>query len=104
MLYDVEVNRMAEQNWEVVETIAGEFQAELLRGLLEAQGIPVVLSQEGAGHSLYPVTIGKLGKVEVLVPSSYREQALQVIQDYNAGAFEDSQGTETPGDEPQSEV
>ena len=94
---------MANQNWEVVETIAGEFQAELIRGLLEAQGIPVVLSQEGAGHSLYPVTIGKLGKVEVLVPISYREQALQVIQDYNAGAFEDSQDSETSDGGPATE-
>ena len=90
---------MADQKWEVVETIAGEFQAELLRGLLEAQGIPVVLSQEGAGHSLYPVTVGALGKVEVLVPSSYREQALQVIQDFNAGAFEDTEDLDTSEDE-----
>jgi hypothetical protein len=94
---------MADQKWEVVETIAGEFQAELIRGLLEAQGIPVVLSQEGAGHGIFPVTIGKLGKVEVLVPSSYREQALQVIQAYEAGAFEDSGDTDTSQSEPDSE-
>ncbi len=94
---------MAEQKWEVVETIAGDFQAELLRGLLEAQGIPVVLSQEGAGRSLYPVTVGALGKVDVLVPSSYREQALQVIRDYNAGAFEDSEDSGASGSEPDAE-
>ena len=81
---------MSDQKWEVVETKAGEFQAELLRGLLEAQGIPAVLSQEGAGHSLYPVTVGALGKVEVLVPSSYREQALQIIRDYNATTGEET--------------
>jgi hypothetical protein len=94
---------MPDQKWEVVETIAGEFQAELLRGLLEAQGIPVVLSQEGAGRSLYPVTVGALGKVEVLVPSSYREQALQIIQDFNAGAFEESEDSGTSGSEPATE-
>jgi hypothetical protein len=64
----------------------------------------VVLSQEGAGHSLYPVTVGKLGKVEVLVPGSHREQALQIIQDYHAGVFEDTQDSETPADEPPSEA
>jgi Putative prokaryotic signal transducing protein len=100
---DEEVIRMADDKWEVVETIAGEFQAELLRGLLEAQGVPVVLSQEGAGHSIYPVTVGMLGKVEVLVPSSYREQALQVIRDYNTGAFEDTKDSETSGDDPDAE-
>jgi hypothetical protein len=94
---------MPDQKWEVIETIAGEFQAELLRGLLEAQGIPVVLSQEGAGRSLYPVTVGALGKVDVLVPSSYREQALQVIRDYNAGAFEESDEPGTSGNEPAAE-
>jgi Putative prokaryotic signal transducing protein len=94
---------MAEQKWEVVDTIAGEFQAELIRGLLEAQGISVVLSQEGAGHDIFPVTIGMLGKVEVLVPSSQREQALQVIRDYNAGAFEDTQDSESSDNEPDAE-
>jgi hypothetical protein len=94
---------MADLKWEVVETIAGEFQAELIRGLLESQGIPVVLSQEGAGRSLYPVTVGALGKVEILVPSTYREQALQVIQDFNAGAFEDSEDSDLSDGERGSE-
>jgi hypothetical protein len=90
---------MSDQQWEVVETIAGEFQAELLRGLLEAQGIPVVLSQEGAGQSVFPVTVGAFGKVEVLVPSTHREQALQVIQDFNSGAYEDSENSNPADDE-----
>jgi hypothetical protein len=36
---------MSDQTWEVVEIVSGDLQAELLRGLLEAQGIPVMLSQ-----------------------------------------------------------
>ena len=94
---------MADQKWEVIETIAGDFQAELIRGLLEAQGIPVVLSQEGAGHDIFPVTFGMLGKVEVLVPSSYREQALQVIEEYEAGAFEVSEDSDTSDSAPAPE-
>ena len=36
---------MSEANWEVVYEANGSFLAEMLRGLLEAQEIPVVLSQ-----------------------------------------------------------
>ena len=38
---------MSEQNWVLVASIQAEVQAELLRGLLEAQEIPVLLSREG---------------------------------------------------------
>ena len=94
---------MHEKEWVVVKEVFGSAEAEILRGLLEAQEIQVVLSQEGAGRSLYPVTVGALGKVDVLVPSSYREQALQVIRDYNAGAFEESEDSGASGSEPAAE-
>ena len=94
---------MGEQKWEVVATIAGDFQAELLRGLLEAQDIPVVLSQEGAGHSVFPVTVGALGKVDVLVPGSHLEQALKVVEDFNAEIYDDTEDSDQSADEPSSE-
>ena len=78
---------MAEEHWEVVEAVSGEFQAELLRGLLEAQGIPAILSQEGVGK-VYSLTVGEFGRVEIMVPSQFLEQARQVLDDYNSGKFE----------------
>lgn len=78
---------MTEESWEVIETVAGDLKAELIGGLLQAQGIPVVLSQEGVGRSVYPVTFGLLGNVDILVPSSLKAQALQVLQDYYAGVY-----------------
>ncbi len=87
---------MSEPTWEVIETVAGDLQAELLGGLLQAQGIPVVLSQEGVGRSVYPVTFGLLGKVDILVPSSYKAQALQVLQDYHAGLYAETAEEESP--------
>ena len=30
---------MAEDNWEIIDEVAGDLQAEMLRGLLEAQGL-----------------------------------------------------------------
>jgi hypothetical protein len=80
---------MPEENWEVVEEIGGSFQAEILRGLLEAQGISVVLSQEGAGHSAYVATVGPLGRVQILVPAHQLSSARKILDDYYSGAYED---------------
>jgi Putative prokaryotic signal transducing protein len=80
---------MPAENWVVLETVGGSFQAEILRGLLEAQGVPVVLSQEGAGHSAYAVTVGPLGEVQILVPAEELSNARKVLDDYYSGAFED---------------
>ena len=77
---------MQSEKWELVEVVYGDLQAELLRGLLEAQGIPVVLSQEGAGHNVYPVLMGPLAKVEVLVPDTDLAAAREVVEKY-AEAF-----------------
>ena len=77
-----------EKQWEVVEVVAGAFQAEILRGFLEAQGIPVILSQEGAGHSVYALTVGKLGEVKILVPIDKFIEARGAIQDYLDGTYE----------------
>jgi hypothetical protein len=73
---------------EIVESTAGDIQAEILRGFLEAQGFKVFLSQEGAGHSVYAMTVGELGRVDILVPASQAEAARQVLEDYRAGKFE----------------
>jgi hypothetical protein len=78
---------MSEQHWEVVDSAPGEIQAELLRGLLASQGIPAFLSQEGIGHFGYVVTVGALGKVDILVPASMLEAARAVLDAYYAGEY-----------------
>lgn len=80
---------MPEQTWEFLTEVDGELNAEIIRGLLEAQGIPVNLSQEGVGK-VYGLTIGEFGRVEILVPSDYLAQAQQVLTDLNNGIFENS--------------
>lgn len=96
--------------WVLLETVEGPAQAEILRGLLEAQEIPVMLSQEGAARYAYSVSVGPLSEVEVLVPSSYLEAAQQVIKDYWLESFaaredlevldmEPTEDEETAGDE-----
>jgi hypothetical protein len=92
---------MQSEKWELVEVIYGDLQAELLRGLLEAQGIQVLLSQEGAGHNVYPVLMGPLAKVEVLVHNSDLAAAKEVVEKYRAGEYrqEELEPEESAGDD-----
>jgi hypothetical protein len=80
---------MTDEHWEIVHEVYGEIQAELLRGLLEAQGIQVVLNQEGAGRA-YGINVGSLGQVQILVPSHSASEARQILDDYYAGKFEET--------------
>jgi hypothetical protein len=77
---------MTEEQWVLVDKVQGQLQGELLRGLLEAQGITVYLNQEGAAHA-YAVAVGTLGTVEILVPTSEVTKARQIIEAYYRGDF-----------------
>ncbi len=79
---------MAEEEWVLADQVEGPLQAELLKGLLEAQGIKVWLNQQGAAHA-YAVVVGSLGMVEILVPSSQAGQARGVLDAYYRGDYED---------------
>jgi hypothetical protein len=88
---------MAGEVWVLVDKVQGQLQAELLKGLLEAQGILVWLNSQGAAHA-YAVSVGSMGAVELLVPSSAVEQARQILDAYYRGDFES-----TELDEPDSQ-
>jgi hypothetical protein len=79
---------MSEQTWKSIYTVQGEFHAEVIRGLLEAQGISVHLSQEGAAKA-YGLGVGPLAEVEIFVPKGQVEVANKVIERYKSGDFEE---------------
>ncbi len=79
---------MIEEEWVVVEKVEGQLQAEIMKGLLEAQGIRVWLNQQGLAHA-YAVTVGSLGLVQILVPNTQVDQAKQVLEAYYRGDYED---------------
>jgi hypothetical protein len=56
-------------------------QAELLRGLLEAQGIHVMLSKEGAATA-YGLTVGAFSEIEVFVPHSQYNKAKSIVDEF----------------------
>jgi hypothetical protein len=79
--------KMSERNWVQVASVQAEVQAELLRGLLEAQEIPVLLSREGAGRAL-GLTVGPLGDVHILVPDTFLAEATDILNQYQTGGLE----------------
>jgi hypothetical protein len=79
---------MSKHTWKTVTTVQGELQAEVLRGLLEAQGIPAHLSQEGVARA-YGFGVGPLSEVDILVPEDFFPAAQKVIEGYKAGDFEE---------------
>jgi hypothetical protein len=89
---------MSDEKWEVVIEVSGELQGDLLRNLLEAQGIKVFLNQEGAGKAV-GLTVGPLGGVQVLVPENQSQQARQIVDDYYAGKFEIDEEMDSEADE-----
>ena len=58
----------------------GILTAELIKGKLEAAGIPALLKYESAGIVL-GVTVDGLGKVVVQVPASAEEEALAILDE-----------------------
>ena len=62
-----------------------DLEAQILRGMLEARGIPVVLSAEGYGKAT-----GQVVPVDILVPNETLEQARKFMEEYYSGARVDS--------------
>lgn len=74
---------MDEMKYELLTEIAGRMQADLLESFLEANGIDVELFQESVGHSIYPVNIDILGRVQVFVPKEKRKKAKKLLEEFN---------------------
>lgn len=66
--------------WEIVFRAAGTHEAELVRGYLETQDIPVNLEYESAGK-VYGLTMDGLGEVRIWVPIEYAEAAKALIEE-----------------------
>jgi len=91
---------MSELTWELLGEIQGRPMADVLQSLLEAEGIPTQLIQEGAGQSLYPVTVGPLGLVQVFVPREELEQARPIFKEFTENWVADfGEGTQVTTDE-----
>jgi hypothetical protein len=76
---------MEKMKYEKLTEVQGRLEAEMIESYLEAQGIDVELVQESIGHSIYPVTVNGLGRVEIFVPRTKVEEARSWLKSYQEG-------------------
>ena len=58
----------------------GQVEAQLIKSLLEAEGIPTMIAQEGAGAA-YGLTVGILGIAEIFVREKDADEAKKLIEE-----------------------
>lgn len=63
---------------------SGLLQAEIIKGKLEANGVPVLLEYESLGPVM-GLTLDGLGQVRVLVPEDQAEIARALLEEYEGG-------------------
>ena len=79
----------------VVYTATGRLEANRIQSWLEAEGIPAVVSQEGAG-TVYGLSVGVLGEAEILVPAARAAEARALLAEMEAGELDqDSEGPDS---------
>ena len=62
-------------------TLHDPAQAEVLRGLLEAQGMQVLLSKEAAAQ-VYGTFVGSMGEIELYVPAADEAVAKGLVDEF----------------------
>src|SRR6478672_4134386 len=65
--------------WVEIATAGTDDEAELLRGFLEAEGIPGQI--ENVKFHMEPINFGALGEIRIYVPAGDEERALQLLRD-----------------------
>jgi hypothetical protein len=75
-----------ESEFSVVATTSGKLEADIIKGMLEAQGIETMLSYEAAGTA-YGLGVGRLARVEILVRNEQVPEAEAILDDYQSGKF-----------------
>mgnify|MGYP001599289084 CR=1 FL=1 len=73
----------------------GQVEAQLIKSLLEAEGIPTMIAQEGAGAA-YGLTVGILGIAEIFVREKDADEAKKLI--------EEMRGNDEASDDGETEV
>ena len=69
---------MSADEQSVTVYIATQMEAQIIKGRLESEGIPVLLNYESAGL-VYGITVDGLGEVKVMVPKRLAEEAREIL-------------------------
>lgn len=81
-----------------VDVIYGMLRANVIRGLLESSGIPVMLRYEAAGPAIGLVIDG-FGRVEVQVPADWEQEARDLLAAELSSDATDTSGGDATGDD-----
>jgi len=76
----------------VVFRTQSDIEASIVRGLLEAEGIPSVLSSD-VSHSVFPLSVNRLGEVRISVHPDQAQEARLIISGYQASSASDGSGS-----------
>jgi hypothetical protein len=68
------------EEWFTLFVTYDSLEAEMMKDVLESGGIPVVIRSAKVGP--YPVNVGKMGEVKVMVREIDRETAEEVLRDF----------------------
>ena len=68
--------KVKREGFEVVYRAAGMLEAEVIKGRLEASGIPAALDAES---SILPFTVADMGEVRILVQVERAEEARELL-------------------------
>ena len=81
-----------------VYTVAGHGQAEVIKGMLEATGIPAEISQESAGL-VYGFTVGGMGLAHILVAAEHEAEARALLEAMQRGDLSGDDAMDETGGE-----
>ena len=70
---------MKDERWTVVLVTYDSIEAEIIKDLLESGGVQVVLRSSKV--SPYPVNVGKIGEIKILVRDEDKEIAEKLIKE-----------------------
>ncbi|MEB2334956.1 MAG: DUF2007 domain-containing protein [Anaerolineaceae bacterium] len=71
-----------ELKWELLTEIQGRWEADIVKAMLDSNGIESELFQESVG-SLYPTSLDMLGRVQIFVAKTDAEAARKLMEEYN---------------------
>jgi hypothetical protein len=78
---------MDKLTWKKVAEVQGRLDADLVESFLEANGVDVELVQEALGHSVIPVSIDGLGRVQIFVPKGKFKEARDLLKDFSSSVI-----------------
>jgi hypothetical protein len=71
-------------DYEIVYTAHGQLDAEMIKALLEANGVQASLAGESIGSS-YGIVLGPLGDIDIIVPTNQADTARTILDAMERG-------------------